>query len=38
MIRATPNSVRWDEINQVKYRFQALHFTSDGMLNIFTHL
>ena len=30
MIRATPNSVRWDEINRIQYRFQALHFHSDG--------
>lgn len=29
MIRATPNSVRWDEINRVQYRFQALNFHSD---------
>ena len=30
MIPATLNSVRWDEINQIKYRFQALQFSSDG--------
>ena len=29
-LRPTPNSVRWDEVNQVKYRFQALHFQGDG--------
>lgn len=29
MIRATPNAVRWDEINRVQYRFQALNFHSD---------
>ena len=29
--------MRWDEVNQVKYRFQALHFQSDGKLNfVFT--
>jgi len=31
MIKATPNSVRWDEVNQVKYRFQALNFHSDAV-------
>jgi hypothetical protein len=30
MIRATPNAVRWDEINRIQYRFQALNFHSDG--------
>ena len=30
MIPATLNSVRWDEVNQIKYRFQALQFNSDG--------
>ncbi|XP_066910270.1 uncharacterized protein DDB_G0288805-like isoform X2 [Clytia hemisphaerica] len=29
MIRATPNAVRWDEINRIQYRFQALNFHSD---------
>ena len=30
MIPATLNSVRWDEVNQIKYRFQAMQFSSDG--------
>ena len=30
MIPATLNSMRWDEVNQIKYRFQALQFNSDG--------
>lgn len=29
MISATPNSVRWDQVNRVTYRFQALNFQSD---------
>ena len=33
MIRATPNAVRWDEINRIQYRFQALNFHSDGKYN-----
>ena len=30
MIPATLNSVKWEEVNQIKYRFQALQFSSDG--------
>ena len=30
MIPATLNSMRWDEVNQIKYRFQALQFNNDG--------
>ena len=30
MIPATLNSLKWDEVNQIKYKFQAFQFSSDG--------
>ena len=30
MIPTTLYSVKWNEVNQIKYRFQALQFSSDG--------